>query len=292
LESAESALSAGRDRDIVRFGQHIEIAREDTANDIVCFGCSVTVRGRVNGDVVVFGGSLQVEGAVTGDAVVLGGSTSAGPEATIGGDLVTLGGAVHRDPDAKISGEVTNIPGPFVVGGMGLAGLLLIVFLTSLPVAIVFALVCYAIVGQNRVQVLAGAVRVKPGAMLLAGLVGTVGAVALIVAFAQIPHWAGLFIILEMCLVFLLAVVGYTGLSFWMGRIIAAGSSPVVAVLIGAIVISLLQAVPFLGGIAVIVFWLLALGSAAFTGFGTGPEWLANALGGRRTVPPSAPSRT
>jgi hypothetical protein len=80
--------------DLVRFGEDIVIpAGKVIEGDVVAFGGSVTVLGRVKGSCTAIGGSVRVKGngAVEGDAVSMGGTVSTGDSATVGGSNVSLG---------------------------------------------------------------------------------------------------------------------------------------------------------------------------------------------------------
>lgn len=80
--------------DLVRFGEDIVIPADKVIEgDVVAFGGSVTVLGRVKGSCTAIGGSVRVKGkgAVEGDAVSMGGTVSTGDSATVGGSNVSLG---------------------------------------------------------------------------------------------------------------------------------------------------------------------------------------------------------
>jgi hypothetical protein len=80
--------------DLVRFGEDIVIPEDKVVEgDVVAFGGSITVLGRVKGSCTAIGGSVRVEGqgAVEGDAVSMGGTVSTGDSATVGGSNVSLG---------------------------------------------------------------------------------------------------------------------------------------------------------------------------------------------------------
>ena len=80
--------------DLVRFGEDIVIPEGKVVEgDVVAFGGSITVLGRVKGSCTAIGGSVHVEGkgAVEGDAVTMGGTVTTGDSATVGGSNVSLG---------------------------------------------------------------------------------------------------------------------------------------------------------------------------------------------------------
>lgn len=81
--------------------------------DIVKFGASVWVKPDelVRGDLVVFGGTATVEGKVIGNAVVIGGDLLVHSGAEIKGDAVVLGGKLEDAQDAIIRGERVEFNG-------------------------------------------------------------------------------------------------------------------------------------------------------------------------------------
>jgi hypothetical protein len=222
------------------------------------------------------GGSINVEGKVNGDTVAVGGGIHLAPSASVGGDAVGVGGGVARDTGATVGGEVTSSAHFPIMGGMmGLGTLFLIGLVGSIPVAIVLSILCYLILGQERVEVMVASLRSRTGPAMLAGLAVLVGATLVMFLF---PHTGTL----KPIVVFVIAVavcvtmiVGYTAVSMWAGRGVARGAGPFGAVIIGAIIVAIAQAIPFIGVFLFIVFMLAAVGVAAVTGFGTHSDWLA-----------------
>jgi hypothetical protein len=100
-------------------GSHVHVAADEITDDVVVFGGSADIDGKVTGDVVVLGGSLRIEGEVTRDATVVGGSMRLGEHSRVGGDATAVGGSVHREPGAEVGGrieEATGAWGPWWVG--------------------------------------------------------------------------------------------------------------------------------------------------------------------------------
>jgi len=93
-------------------GHDITIGADQTASEATCFGCSVRVRGRVDGDITTFGGSIVIErdGFVGGDATVFGGDLRLDADAKVK-DVTVFGGRVHRDPQAVVDGDTTTFAG-------------------------------------------------------------------------------------------------------------------------------------------------------------------------------------
>ena len=87
-------LDHGDSNDLVRFGEDITIpANKVVEGDVVTFGGTITVLGRVKGTATAIGGSVHVRGngVVEGDAVSMGGTVTTSDSATVGGSNVSLG---------------------------------------------------------------------------------------------------------------------------------------------------------------------------------------------------------
>jgi len=86
--------------------------RPAIADDRVVFGGSVEIDEDevIEGDLVVFGGSATIAGRVTGDAVVFGGRVVLEESGVVEGDLATMGGSIVREGTVK--GSVTSLGPP------------------------------------------------------------------------------------------------------------------------------------------------------------------------------------
>ncbi|HEU5336442.1 MAG TPA: polymer-forming cytoskeletal protein [Terriglobales bacterium] len=278
-----SDVSAKHGNDVVQIGKSISVGPGESVGDAVCVGCSIHVAGRATGDLVAVGGSVQVDGTVDGDTVAVGGNLRLGPGSLIHGDVTVVGGKLQRDPSSRVDGEISN-PSMMVHGGT-LALILLVPFLVMLLVGVVLSVLCVAVVGEQRIETIVSALRRHAGLAFLAGLGVLAGFVVLVVVF----HWTGPFspmISLALFVALLvLAVVGYAGVSAWVGHSLAPASGVMGAVIAGAVLVGVLQAIPFLGLFAIILFGFWALGAAALSGLGTRPEWLAERLSNRPVAP-------
>lgn len=286
LLAAPLLHAAEHGNDVVRVGQAIDVGPNEAVGDAVCVGCSIRIAGRAGGDLVAVGGSVHVDGTVQGDTVVVGGNLRLGPGAVIHGDVSLVGGKLQRDPGAQIGGEVSNPSLPGGVGGLALILLAPLIFL--LVIGVVICVLCVAVLGERRIETIVQALRQHTGLSLLAGLGVIISFVILVGAF----HWAGplaplVFIALSLGMV-ALAIVGYAGVSAWIGHNLAPSAGLMGAVIAGAVLVGVLQAIPLLGAFAITIFGLLALGGAALSGMGTNPEWLSQRISNRPAPPASA----
>jgi hypothetical protein len=106
---------AKSDRDRVAVGDDITIADGETAGDIACAFCSVTVHGEVQGDIAVFMGRITVDAGheISGDVAGFGTDLVLGQDASVGGDVAIAAGDVRLDSGAKIHGDQKVLPGRF-----------------------------------------------------------------------------------------------------------------------------------------------------------------------------------
>jgi len=99
--------------DRTQMGHSISIGPGEKVSDATCFGCSIHVRGQVEGDVTSFGGSIVLEdGAeVAGDATAFAGDVRLEKDVKVSGSVTVFGGRIHRDPGASVGGDITNFNG-------------------------------------------------------------------------------------------------------------------------------------------------------------------------------------
>src|SRR5262249_20983454 len=83
-----------------------------TSGDIVRFGSDITISSDqvVEGDVVSFGGSVDVRGKVTGDVSAMGGALTLAATARVDGDVVCIGGTLHEEPGSSVGGQRVTAP--------------------------------------------------------------------------------------------------------------------------------------------------------------------------------------
>ncbi|MCL6480556.1 MAG: hypothetical protein K6U02_02405 [Firmicutes bacterium] len=280
---AATPAVAAQTEEIVRFGGEITVPVDETVSDVVCLQCSVRVLGRVAGDMVTLRGDVDIEGRVDGDVVALFGNLRLGSEAEIGGDTVVIFGRLEREIGARTEGEVVAFGQ--TLAGTGLFGIVVFAWLAGLALLFLLCLLCYAVLGERRTDTMATALRERAAVAWLVGIGVLVSIIVLSIVAKFLGPAKPILVLVALGLLFVTALVGYTGAGYWVGRGVAKGAGPVAALLLGLLVIHLLQASPFAGFLAGLFFGPLALGVAALTGFGTAPDWLPRQLAGRGISP-------
>jgi hypothetical protein len=113
LAAFSSAALADGSHERTQFGHDINIGPNDQVSEVTCIGCSIRIRGHVDGDATALGGSIVLEGQadVGGDTTSFGGSVRLDSGVKVGGDVTVFGGRLHRDSSAVVGGDVTSFTG-------------------------------------------------------------------------------------------------------------------------------------------------------------------------------------
>lgn len=276
--------------DLVRFGEDITIPADKVVEgDVVAFGGSVTVLGRVKGDCVSIGGSVYVKdhGVVQGDATSVGGGVVTSDSATVGGSNVSIGGGNL--------GRLRHF-GP-MVGAFGLlgTGAWLVKTLVWALIALFFAWLSLLLFRDRFVHAnqtmgerfgksflfgllgwvgLVFAVPVGIVALLLFGLIAVV---ILCITIIGIPVAILLLIALVLGVIGIVVAAAYVSFlaylqgSMYLGRLVlgrkpATGVNPLIAILVGIVLLGAIDAVGHLiGAVSFFIFQPIgmALGIAA-----------------------------
>jgi hypothetical protein len=278
--------------DAVKIGGGVTIQASQTVKDAVAVGGSVRVYGHVQGDAVSVGGTVHVYpgGSVAGDAVGVGGGVIQDDGASIGGQKTSIGMAPWGDGDNSwLWKSCVPFSGAFggSFGGVVFSiviGFLKNIFLTLLAMLIVALFLL-------RTETVAHTIVEKPGWSILYGILALVLAVPvalfLLVTCIGIP-----LIVVEIGIFVVAKFLGFAGLSLAIGWKLGDAvqkpiSSPLIAVLIGGLALSVLGLVPFLGSSVDWVLRLFGLGAVFITGFGASTDWIWNRRG--IASPPQSP---
>ncbi len=283
---------------MVVFGKDVELKAGDSAKAVVVIGGSAKILGKCD-DCVVIGGDLEIAGEVRNSAVVVLGTLRAMKDAVLGGDVVGVGGGVEITEGATVSKKPVEVNfsglnlewlkkwlvhcvlkmrplAPQVGWVWAVAG---VIFLMYLLIATAF---------PRPVQACVEELTRRPATTFLAGLlvkllfpILTVVLIMTGVGVLFIP-----FLIAAWVLGFIVgkvAILEYFGGKI--GRSFGAEMKPLAAFLIGAIIITLLYIIPFVGLITFGVISLWGLGA-------TVTAVLARFRRERPTKPVVAPSST
>lgn len=294
-----SVYVEGQVGNAVAVGGSVTIAEGAAARNVVSIGGSVSMDGEAKGEVVAVGGSSTISGPVERDAVAVFGGVSLREGAVIGGDVRSVFGGVDTADGVTIDGDVETVFGGFnrgedvTVGGdvnqsqempeglrnvaiSGVVAVVVVVLVLALALWPIVSLVSFVILGHERVGVIAGTVNQRAGMCFLVGIGTWFGSIILTVMMPLFFFWlpGGMESLITLAF-FIVAAVGYTGVSYWVGRGMIKGGNGIGATVLGSILITFVQAIPVIGWfIAFPIFCCLSLGAAVLSGFGTSTDWL------------------
>jgi len=278
--------------------------RDRRGDEIVRFGTDVTVdRDEIVEEVVVIAGNATINGEVDGELTVVGGNATLGPEAVVRDDVTVVGGTLNRAPGSVIEGRVQNVAvGEGDWRGAGFPGMVRDTmfrntlgrvgsFVGTLLRIGLLALLAVAIVafGRTSIERIAERASADPLRSGLAGFLGQVLFVPILAVtiFILLISIIGIPLILlvpfGIMLVVVVAVVGFTGVAYYVGGLLAGrfgwtDRGSYIAVLLGVLAIALITIVArataiiggglfafpltFVGYVVEYLAWTLGFGAA------------------------------
>ena len=252
------------------------------------FGHTRVTGGTVGGDAVAILGNNYVNGHVQGDVVAILGDVDLGPAAIVDGDITCIGGVVTRDAHAVVNGKVGNLAiGSRATGFAGLQAWLTQCLLYARPLAFgpnllwawwlaLGALGFYAVVAWAAPSAVEQCVRTledRPGKSLLAGvLTWLLTPVAFVLIALTVLIVIGLALLPLFALgVFIVSLFGRVVMLAWLGRQLnklfqrSSLDRPVIAVLMGGVIVLGLYTVPVIGFILYQLIGLVGFGVVVYT---------------------------
>lgn len=277
-------------------------AEANVNNAVVAVGGNATAHGKVGDAVVAIAGNAEVQGEV--DAVIaIFGDVKLGPKAVVRSDVVTVGGKIEAAEGAEIKGrriEVSAGQYPFLAPLKGAADWLLhcgLKFRLLAPqlgwywsiVGIFLLLYLLIAVALRRpVAACVNELQQRPATTLLFGVLIKLLLPLLLLVLAM-TGFGFIVIPFVLAVVFIGAALGKVALFEWLGGKIlglfgVTVPRPVLALLIGFVLVTLLYMLPFLSLLIYFVLGLWALGVAVTATF--------NSARKETPRPPSLPAAT
>lgn len=286
-----------------RVMEDVVVKQYETRDYVYTAWGDVRVEGAVEGDVSSGFGEIDIEGPVSGDVQAgfgdvwiyapVGGDVDVGhgdvhlePGATVGGDISRGSGSLYRDPDVAVGGaERVGMSSGLDGGETPFKDLFSDVIGWAVgTLVLAAAVVLLAVIAPRPLRSVTRSLEVAPGRSLILGL-GSVPAVfvlavLLVVTVVGIPL---LFLLGPAYLALLF--FGLLAAAYFIGRkvVLATGrhrSGDAMAAAVGAVLVSVVSLIPFLGGLALVVLSLLGAGATV------------SALLARRQRPREAPPRS
>lgn len=274
------------DNVVVGADNHIAAETVVAQNAVAVLG-NLTVDGEVKGDAVAVMGDNTINNHIGGKVVAVMGNITLGPKAVVDGGLVCVGGEIIRDPAAVVHGEVevqTFGPGFKVDSitnwwnrGLKLGRPLAIgAHLGWLWIITAFSVAFYALLGllfPKKITECGDKLITSPGMVLLAAVLAVLAMpvlfVLLCITIIGIPV---ALLVLPVGTLFV-AMFGKAAIYGLVGRKLSGGKlTPVLAVLLGAMLFVLLYLVPFIGLILSLLVWFLGFGCAVLMMFARSPK--------------------
>jgi hypothetical protein len=262
-----SSAKAEEHGDLSIHGQSITIRADETYDDVSVLGGNADVYGNITGDVVVTGGRLTLhDGArVKGDATAIGGTLHVEKNVHIDGNVGVVGGVYTRDDGAVIKGDVvqkpSEVPRTFVERVREGSSNVLSSF------AILFMIGCILIaLADERLTRLRSEIAMKPMRSAALGLVSFLGAILGIVFLCVTVIGIPFALIAAIMLTFGI-VAGEVALSSVVGEALSRHKTqnPYVHLALGAALVAIAGALPWVGGILGVLTACVALGSFVST---------------------------
>ena len=280
--------------------------------DVVSFGGDVVLdeNVRVGNDVVVFGGDVQIAGQVGDEVVVFGGRVTLEPTAVVGRNVLLMGGFLDKQEGAVVRGNIernTDFSAPRFGWNWGLpmfapfspswnfwdgiVGGFIKNLVNTLALAALGALIIVFLPSQLKqvADVAEKSAAPSLGVGCLTWLVVPPLMILFVVTCLGIP------LSLVLAITFVAAIVlGWIAISAIIGdRLLNALKAknivPMLAMVVGLIMLWLITSLPILGGFVWLFIATLAVGAVALTRFGTRP-YPPTALAPVAPTPPVAPS--
>ena len=277
------------------FGEDFTLESGDELNGgLAVFDGSVVLEAdsQVNGDVFIAGGDMEVAGRITGSLTVLSGDVWLQEGALVMGDLVTVGGTVEQDAGAVVLGErVSGSEGGFVFPVPEIPGVPSVPEVETVPaglkflqrvVVTVFSALALAALGvvlmlfvERPIRRMQDTVMVVPWASVGMGLLTLVVVVAVGTILAITVCLSPIAILLLVVLMIAL-LLGWTVAGLIVGerllKLLKVDTpSPLLAVVVGVGLLTLLTQIPCLGWLLALLVASLGLGAVVLTRSGTVP---------------------
>jgi len=302
---------AANAKERVMFGDDIYVGPDETLDEVVCIFCSVTIDGhvgdavaimggmRINGEVqqdaVAIMGGMDIYGQIHGDLAAIMGGAKLHSGASVGGDAVAVLGGIDLGDGTSIGGDTVSVLGGIskgvdaviggdeVVEGEGLAPAAAVLFgvillggvVLAIALGPVLAAITLAIAGEDRIETVRQTLNQRFGMCFLVGIGIFVGGFILSIMLGIALFWLPGANTLVTVATFIVSAVGYAGLGLWVGRGLIRSGGAMGATVLGSILVTFVQLIPVIGWFILWpIFFMVALGAATVSGFGTSVDWL------------------
>jgi hypothetical protein len=274
----------------INYKKDIFIDRAGEQSQLVAWGGTVVVEGKIRKDVLVVGSEVTISGDIGDSFVGLGARVLLKPTAVIHGDLVILGGTLVREDGSQVKGDTVyfkseDISSKFLKEGIrgffsfSILPFFLILKFVSLFIWVILAVIVAGLFPKN-VTLAAAELRRGPAPILGIGLIASI-AFAFLVLFSAILCiiLIGIPIVMTLALAgIVIKVFGRVVCLFVIGESLAKAFhkpaiSPIAGAMLGLIAVGLIGFIPIIGFLFSLFLSLFGWGVAIRTKFGTTGNW-------------------
>ena len=278
----------------INYKKDIFVGREDEQKQLVAWGGTVVIEGKIRKDVLVIGSEVTISGEIGDSFVGLGGRVLLKPTAVVKGDLIILGGTLVREEGARVNGDTIyfkseDISSKFFKDGFkgifsfSFVPFFLILKFVSLFIWAFLAVIVAALFPKNVVSA-AAALRRSVWPTCGIGLIATF-AFSFLVAFSAVLCLIliGIPILLALAVAGLvIKIFGRVVLFFVIGESLSrVFHKPTISALggtmLGLLVVGFIGFIPIFGFLFSFVLSLLGWGITLRTKFGTTENWFHRA---------------
>ena len=292
-----------RNGEVVKINRDFTLKSGENAELIVVIGGSAKVEGSVNDVVVCILGDVEVNGEVGGDVISVLGNVKLGEGARIGGDVISVGGKIETAPGAEIRGQKNEVD--FTMGDVDWTWLkkwffqcvikmrplaLQVGWIWWFPAIFTLFYLLVAVVFPKPIASCVGELNSRPTTSFLMGVL-TLLLLPVVLALLIATGFGVLVVPFLFAALVIGGLAGKVALLEWIGFKVGKAFGPdviimpVLALFMGAAVITMLYLVPVLGVLIFAVIGVWGLGSGVLATFGGLRRELPE-----RTPPPSDPT--
>ena len=299
----DESRSGPRSGPVVKINRSFTLKTGESAELVVVIGGDAKVEGKVDDVVVSILGNVEVTGEVGGEVISVLGHIKAGEGARIGGDVISVGGKIEAAEGAVIGGEKNEVD--FSIGDLDWTWLknwffqcvvkmrplaLQVGWIWWFPAIFTLFYLLVAVLFPRPIASCVGELNSRPTTSFLMGVL-TLLLLPLVLSLLLVTGFGVLVVPFIFAALVIGGLAGKVALLEWLGFKVGKAFGPdviimpVLALLMGAAVVTILYLVPVLGLLIFAVIGVWGLGSAVLATFGGFRRELPE-----RTPPPSGPN--
>ncbi len=254
---------------VIRINTDGVVTADETVDTLVVISSNATIDGTVTGSLVVIRGDATIRGTVEENVTVVSGDIHLEDGAVVH-NVHSVRGDVYRDPGATVTGKINERD---FRGAWAAVGVFSVLFWIGMTIAFIVAGIVFALIGGRQltsaaISMTGDVVNSIVGTVLLWVGLPILAVIALITVIG-IPLGVGILIFVLPALGFLGYLVAATRIGTLITGKLDRGDSthPILAVLLGVLVLQVVLIIPAAGAIIVLLASVWGAGALAFTAY-------------------------